>query len=52
MMWGGLTGIRFGVVSEEYLKEHHPKWHQELQRELAQAEKREKEKKKAASEAG
>jgi formate dehydrogenase subunit gamma len=52
MMWGGLTGIRFGVVSEEYLKEHHPKWHQELQRELAEAEKREKEKKKAAAEEG
>jgi formate dehydrogenase subunit gamma len=34
MMWGGLTGIRFGVVSEEYIKEHHPKWHQELVREL------------------
>lgn len=26
LMWGGLVSMRFGVMSAEYVAEHHPKW--------------------------
>ncbi|MHB0875821.1 MAG: formate dehydrogenase subunit gamma [Anaerolineae bacterium] len=26
LMWGGLVSMRFGVMSTDYIAEHHPKW--------------------------
>lgn len=26
LMWGGLVSMRFGVMSTDYVAEHHPKW--------------------------